>query len=109
MLVIAIDQAEELFTAENAAEATQLLEIFPAELARVDDPATIVVFGIDRMLTIAFSRQSHFSSYSNRHNHYRHFLAASMLVSLRVRLDALLTLEVKSKIDPRLTEALLEI
>ena len=45
VLVIAIDQAEELFTAENTPEGTQLLELLAA-LARVDDPATIVVFGI---------------------------------------------------------------
>ena len=45
VLVIAIDQAEELFTAENAVQGMQLLETL-SELARVDDPATIVVFGI---------------------------------------------------------------
>ena len=44
-LVIAIDQAEELFAAEAAAEGGRLLEMLAA-LARTDDPAVIVLFVI---------------------------------------------------------------
>ena len=44
-LVIAIDQAEELFAAEAAAEGGRLLEMLAA-LARTDDPAVIVLFAI---------------------------------------------------------------
>ena len=44
-LVIAVDQAEELFSSENAAEGTRFLELLAA-LVSSDDLATIVLFAI---------------------------------------------------------------
>ncbi len=44
-LTFAIDQAEELFTPENAVDGERLLEILAA-LARVDDPAIIILFTV---------------------------------------------------------------
>jgi hypothetical protein len=107
VLVIAIDQAEELFTAENEAEAMQLLQIL-AELARVDDPATIVVFGIRSDAYDRLQQSKPFFELPQQTQSLPPLPRGEYARVIEGPAERVNDAGGKLKIDPRLTEALLQ-
>lgn len=106
-IVLTIDQAEELFRAEAAEEAEQLLALLSALMA-VDDPSTLVIFvirsdsydALQRCKAFEGLKQDTFALLPMPHGAYQTVIEGPLK---RLRLSGR-----KFEIEPGLTEALLE-
>jgi len=106
-LVFAVDQAEELFSAENATEGANLLKIF-SELASNDDPAVSFIFAIR---SDAYDRLQHAEPLAGLLQQTQSLPPLPRGEYARIIEGPASRVEAagrKLKIDPRLTQALLE-
>jgi hypothetical protein len=106
-LVIAIDQAEELFAAEAAAEGGRLLEML-ATLAQSDDPAVIVLFAIRSDAFDQLQRAKPFMDLPQQTQSLPPMPRGEYARVIEGPAERVAAAGNKLNIDPRLTQALLD-
>jgi hypothetical protein len=105
-MVIAIDQAEELFSAESAAEGTRLLDTL-ATLAAVDDPTVVVIFAIRSDSYDQLQRAKPLAELPQQTQSLPPMPRGEYARVIEGPSERVATAGGKLRIDPRLTQALL--
>jgi tetratricopeptide (TPR) repeat protein len=106
-LVVAIDQAEELFSAEGAVEGQSLLTLL-RDLATMDDPAVIVLFAVRSDFYDALERAKPFEGMRQNVFALLPMSRRSYQMAIECPAERLAQTDRKFEIDPGLTQALLE-